>query len=68
MSVVRIRESPYYRVFFKENIWEFGTLQTVRNREVSVRRGSTVSCSRTPIMKGINFSIGDKAQQYFMIF
>ena len=23
MSVVRIRESPYYGGFFNENIWEF---------------------------------------------
>ena len=23
MSIVRIRESPYYRGFFNENIWEF---------------------------------------------
>ena len=39
MSVVRIRESPYCRgFFFKENIYEnfVGTLETVRNREISV--------------------------------
>ena len=45
VSVVRIRESPYYRVFFffKENIKDFfGTLETVRNTEVSVPRGFTV--------------------------
>ena len=41
MSVVRIRQSPYYRFFFKkiyENFVE--TLEIVRNREVSVPRGS----------------------------
>ena len=38
VSVVRIRESPYYRVY--ENF--VGTLGTVRNGEVSVPRGSTV--------------------------
>ena len=45
VSVVRIRESPYYRGFFKEKIYEnfIGiTLETVRIREVSVPRGSTV--------------------------
>ena len=39
MSVVRIRESPYYRgFFFLKKIYEnfVGTLETVRNREVSV--------------------------------
>ena len=44
VSVVRIRKSRYYGGFFKENIWEFlGTLETVRNREVSVPRGSTLN-------------------------
>ena len=44
MSVVRVRESPYYRGFFLKKIYEnfVGTLETVRNREVSVPRGSTV--------------------------
>ena len=43
MSVVCIRESPYYRGPFKENYENFvGTLQTVRKREVSVPRGLTV--------------------------
>ena len=37
MSVVRIRESPYYRGFLKKIHEHFvGTLETVRNREVSV--------------------------------
>ena len=37
MSVVRIRESPYYRGFVKEICKNFvGTLETVLNREVSV--------------------------------
>ena len=36
MSVVHIKESPYYR---KKVV---GTLETVRNREVSVLRGSTI--------------------------
>jgi len=39
MSVVRIRESPYYGgFFFFKKIYEnfVGTLETVRNREVSV--------------------------------
>ena len=40
MSVVRIRESPYYRKKIYENFVE--TLETVRNREVSLPRGSTV--------------------------
>ena len=46
VSVVRIRESPYYRgVFFLKKIYEnfVGTLETARNREVSVPRGSTVT-------------------------
>ena len=36
MSVVRVRESPYYRGFFCKKIYEnfVGTLETVRNREV----------------------------------
>ena len=44
MSVVRIRESPYYGGVFLKKIYEnfVGTLETVRNREVSVPRGSTV--------------------------
>ena len=44
MSVVRIRESPYHRGLFLKKIYEnfVGTLETVRNREVSVPRGSTV--------------------------
>ena len=40
MSVVRIRESPYYRKKIYENFVD--TLETVRNREVSLPRGSTV--------------------------
>ena len=41
VPVVRIRESPYYRGFFSNKIYEnfVGTLETVRNREVSVPRG-----------------------------
>ena len=36
-SVIRIRESPYYRGFFKKIYDNFvETLETVRNREVSV--------------------------------
>ena len=44
VSVVRIRESPYYGGVFLKKIYEnfVGTLETVRNREVSVPRGSTV--------------------------
>ena len=45
VSIVRIRESPYYRgFFFLKKIYESfaGTLETVRNREVSVQRGWTV--------------------------
>ena len=43
MSVVCIRESPYYRVFLEKMYENFvGTLQIVRNREVYVPlRGST---------------------------
>ena len=38
VSVVRIRECPYYRVFFFKKINEnfVGTLETVRSIEVSV--------------------------------
>ena len=38
MSVVRIRESPYFRGSFLKKIYEnfVGTLETVRNIEVSV--------------------------------
>ena len=43
VSVVHIRESPYYRGFFKENIWEFcRDIETNCNREVSVLRSLTV--------------------------
>ena len=37
VSFVRIRESPYYRGFFLKIIYEnfVGTLETVRNRDVS---------------------------------
>ena len=47
MSVVLIIEGPYYRgYFYKEMYGHFpGTKWTVRNREVSVRRGSTVFLS-----------------------
>ena len=40
VSVVRIREGPYYRGFFLEETYEnfVGTQETVRNREVSVPR------------------------------
>ena len=57
MSVIKrlnIRECPYCRVFLKKIYENFvGTLETVRNREMSVQRGSTVSCSRTPIMNSV---------------
>ena len=46
VSVVHIRESLFYRGFFLKKILNenfFGTLETVRNGEVSVRRGSTLS-------------------------
>ena len=38
VSVVCIRKSPYYRGFFLKKLYEnfVGTLETVRNREVSV--------------------------------
>ena len=40
VSVVRIRESPYYRGFLKKVYKNFvGTLETVLSREVSVPRG-----------------------------
>ena len=45
VSVVRIREGTYYRTFFFcKKIYEnfVGTLETVRNRELSVLRGSSV--------------------------
>ena len=47
MSVFRIRESRYYRLTFFiiiKKIYEnfVGTLETVRNREVSILGGSTV--------------------------
>ena len=46
MSVFHIRESRYYRLrfFFIKKIYKnfVGTLETVRNREVSVLGGSTV--------------------------
>ena len=47
VSVVRIRESPYCRRYFFKRIYEnfVGTLETVRNREVSVPRSSTVPMS-----------------------
>ena len=43
MSVVRTRESPYYRGLFLKKIYEnfVGGLEIVRNREVSVPRSST---------------------------
>ena len=42
-SVVCGKEGPYYRVFLKKLCQNFvGTSETVSNREVSVRRGSTV--------------------------
>ena len=42
--IVRIRESPYYRGFFYRKYMSFvGPLETVRNKQVSVPRGSTVS-------------------------
>ena len=44
MSVVRLRESPYYGDFFFLRNYDnfFGTLETVRIRGVSVPRGATV--------------------------
>ena len=44
ISVVRIREVPYYGGLFLKRNYDnfFGTLETVRIREVSVPRGSTV--------------------------
>ena len=47
MSVVRIRESPSVTDGFLKKIYEnfVGTLETVRNREEFVPRGSTVSLS-----------------------
>ena len=47
VSVVRIRESPCCRGSFFKRIYEnfVGKLETVRNREVSVPRGSTVPMS-----------------------
>ena len=47
VSVVRIRESPCCRGSIFKRIYEnfVGTLETVRNREVSVPRGSTVPMS-----------------------
>ena len=55
VSVVRIRESPYYRGSIKNFV---GTLETVRNREVSVPRGSTVPPNdiRQKLDKAITFS------------
>ena len=52
MSVARIRESPYYRgVFFKKIYENFvGTLETVRNREVSVLE----RCSYREVRRYIN--------------
>ena len=56
---VRDKEVKLERVriveFFLKKIYEnfVGTLETVRNREVSVQRGSTVSCSRTTIMNSV---------------
>ena len=42
MCVVNIREIPYYGGFFDNFlIFFFGTLETVRIREMSVPRGST---------------------------
>ena len=44
VSVVRIREGPYYRGFFLEEVFEnfVGTEETVRIGEVSVSRGWSV--------------------------
>ena len=44
VAVVRIRESPYYGGFFKKKVCDnfVGTLITVRYKEVSVTRGSTI--------------------------
>ena len=44
VAVVRIKKSPYYGGFFKKKICDnfVGTLITVRYKEVSVTRGSTV--------------------------
>ena len=45
VSVVRRREGLYYKGFFVKKICQnfVGTQETVRNREVSVRTGSTVT-------------------------
>ena len=47
MFVVRFREGPHYRGFILEKMFEnfVGILETVRIREVSVWRGSTVNKS-----------------------
>ena len=48
----RYTPSPYYRAgFFLKKIYEnfVGTLKTVRNREVSVPRGSTVDRDKTSL-------------------
>ena len=44
VSVVLIRESPFYRGGFLKKIYEnfVGALETIRNTEVPVPRGSTV--------------------------
>ena len=44
VSIVGIGESPYYRGFFLKKIYDnfVWTLETVRNREVSVPIGSSV--------------------------
>ena len=43
VSVIYIRNSPYYRGFLQKIYENFvGTLETVRSREVSVPRGSSV--------------------------
>ena len=48
VSIVRIRESPYYRGSFLKKIYEnfVGTLETVHNIEVSVLEKCPYNCSR----------------------
>ena len=57
VSVVRIRESRYYGGFFKKIYENFSghALETVRNREVSLPRDSTVFFSTNNYhVKGLN--------------
>ena len=70
VSVVRIRESRYYGGFFLKKISEnfVGTLETVRIREVSVPRGSTVSFSTTSYrVKGFESGSHFKSRLSFIV-